>query len=121
VERDPGTHWIGGWTGPRTGLDDVERGKIVSIPDSNSDTSVVQPVAGRYTDCAILALKEVIGGWRMHNEFNNIYSSPDIIRLIKSTRIILVGHVACMEAIRYIYELFGWKTRKEVTFWRTYA
>jgi hypothetical protein len=28
-EGDPGTHWIGGWVGPRTGLDDVERRKIL--------------------------------------------------------------------------------------------
>jgi hypothetical protein len=24
-ERSPGTHWIGGWVGPRAGLDDVKR------------------------------------------------------------------------------------------------
>jgi hypothetical protein len=42
----PGTHWIGGWVDPRTGLDGV---------DSNSDLSVVQPVASRYTDYAIQA------------------------------------------------------------------
>jgi hypothetical protein len=30
--RAPGTHWIGGWLGPRTGLDDVERRKILSLP-----------------------------------------------------------------------------------------
>jgi hypothetical protein len=23
-EREPGTHWIGGWVGPRTGLEDTE-------------------------------------------------------------------------------------------------
>jgi hypothetical protein len=28
-ERAPGTHWIGGWVGPRTGLGDVERRKIL--------------------------------------------------------------------------------------------
>jgi hypothetical protein len=27
----PGTHWIGGWIGPRAGLDDVERRKIVHL------------------------------------------------------------------------------------------
>jgi hypothetical protein len=27
-ERAPGTHWIGGWVGPRAGLDEVERGKF---------------------------------------------------------------------------------------------
>jgi len=26
------THWIGGWVGSRTGLDDVARTKIPSIP-----------------------------------------------------------------------------------------
>jgi hypothetical protein len=31
-ERDPGTHWIGGWVGPRTGLDDVEKGKFLTLP-----------------------------------------------------------------------------------------
>jgi hypothetical protein len=28
----PGTHWIGGWVCPRTGLDDVERRKILTLP-----------------------------------------------------------------------------------------
>jgi hypothetical protein len=28
----PGTHWIGGWVGPRTGLDDVERKNILLLP-----------------------------------------------------------------------------------------
>jgi hypothetical protein len=31
-ERTPGAHFIGGWVGPRTGLDDVERRKILSLP-----------------------------------------------------------------------------------------
>jgi hypothetical protein len=44
--RAPGTYWIGGWLGPRAGLDDV---------DSNSDRSVVQTVASRYSDCTIPA------------------------------------------------------------------
>jgi hypothetical protein len=28
----PGTHWIGGWVGPATGLDNVERRKILPLP-----------------------------------------------------------------------------------------
>jgi hypothetical protein len=41
----------------RTGLDDVEERKILHCRDSNSDRSVDQPVASRYTDtdCAIPA------------------------------------------------------------------
>jgi hypothetical protein len=28
-ERTPGTHWTGGWVGPRAGLDTEDRGKIL--------------------------------------------------------------------------------------------
>jgi hypothetical protein len=30
-ERAPGTHWIGGWVNPRTGLNDVKR-KCLTLP-----------------------------------------------------------------------------------------
>jgi hypothetical protein len=41
---------------------------------------------------------EVTGEWRkLHNgELHNLYSSPDIIRQIKSRRMRWAGHVACM-------------------------
>jgi hypothetical protein len=29
-EKTPGTHWTGGWVGPRAGLDTEVRGKILS-------------------------------------------------------------------------------------------
>jgi hypothetical protein len=56
-ERAPGTHWIGGWVGPRAVLDAVVKRKIPS-PRRESDprTPIVQPVAQRYTDSAITAL-----------------------------------------------------------------
>jgi hypothetical protein len=28
----PGTHWIGGWMGPRAGLDDLEDKKFLALP-----------------------------------------------------------------------------------------
>jgi hypothetical protein len=31
-ERTLSTHWIGGWVDPRTGLDDVEKRKFVTLP-----------------------------------------------------------------------------------------
>jgi hypothetical protein len=31
-ERAPGTHWIGGWVGPRAGLDDMEKRKFLTLP-----------------------------------------------------------------------------------------
>jgi hypothetical protein len=41
----------------------------------------------------------VAGGWRrLHNEvLHNLYSSPNIIRLIKSRKVRWVGHAAHME------------------------
>jgi hypothetical protein len=41
---------------------------------------------------------EVTGGWRkLHNEeLHNLYSSPSIIRMIKSRMMRLTGHVARM-------------------------
>jgi hypothetical protein len=59
---------------------------------------------------------EVTGEWRMlHNEhLNNLYSSPDIIRQIKSWRMRWAGHVARME--RKVLQGFGGKAvRKETT------
>jgi hypothetical protein len=51
-EKSPDTHWIGGWVGSRAGLDDVE--KILDPTGTrNTDSSVVQPLASRYTDYAI--------------------------------------------------------------------
>jgi hypothetical protein len=45
-ERAPGTHWIGGWVGPRAGLDAVVKTKIPSPRwESNSRTQIVQPIA----------------------------------------------------------------------------
>jgi hypothetical protein len=32
-EKVPGTHWIGGWVGPRIGLDDVQKGKFFTLPE----------------------------------------------------------------------------------------
>jgi hypothetical protein len=57
-ERAIGTHWTGGWVGSSDGINNVE--KILDPHrDSNSEPSVVQPVAGRYTDYAIPAQCEM--------------------------------------------------------------
>jgi hypothetical protein len=50
-ETAPDTHWIGGWVNPRAGLDDVKKRQFF-IP-SNSEPSVVQPVASCYTEYAV--------------------------------------------------------------------
>jgi hypothetical protein len=56
-EKVPGAHWIGGWVGPRAVLNAVVKRKIPSPRrESNPRTSIIQTVAQRYTDCAIMAM-----------------------------------------------------------------
>jgi hypothetical protein len=49
---------------------------------------------------------EVTGEWRkLHNEeLHNLYSSPDIIRQVKSGQMRWAGHVACMVEERKVYK-----------------
>jgi hypothetical protein len=53
------------------------------------------------------ARDEVTGGWRtLHNEeLHNIYSSPSIIRMIKSRRMRWAGHVARTGEKRNAYRI----------------
>jgi hypothetical protein len=55
---------------------------------------------------------EVTGEWRkLHNgELHNLYSSPDIIRQIKSRRMRWVGHVAHMDEGRNVYRVLVGKS-----------
>jgi hypothetical protein len=50
---------------------------------------------------------EVTGEWKkLHNEeLHILYSSPDIIRQIKSRRMRWAGHVACMGEERKVYRV----------------
>ena len=50
---------------------------------------------------------EVTGEWRkLHNEEpNDLYSSPNIVRVIKSRRMRWAGHVACMGKRRGVYRV----------------
>jgi hypothetical protein len=46
----PGTHWIGGWVGPRANLDICYRKN--NFASAGDETSIVQSVVRRYTDWA---------------------------------------------------------------------
>jgi hypothetical protein len=57
---------------------------------------------------------EVTGDWRkLHNEeLHNLYSSPSIIRMIKSKRMRWAGHVAGIRR-RGMYIGYWWESQKE--------
>jgi hypothetical protein len=57
----------------------------------------------------------VTGGWRkLHNqELHNLYSSPNIIRIIKSRRMSWAGHVARMGEKRNVYRLLVGKPERK--------
>jgi hypothetical protein len=50
---------------------------------------------------------EVTGGWRkLHNEeLHKLYSSPDIIRMIKSREMRLAEHVASKSEMRNVFKI----------------
>jgi hypothetical protein len=52
-------------------------------------------------------MEQVAVGWRrMHTkEFHDLYSSPSVAKVMKSRRMRLVGHVACMGTIRNAYSV----------------
>jgi hypothetical protein len=55
---------------------------------------------------------EVMGEWRklQNEELHNLYSSPDIIRQIKSRRMRWAGHVARMGGERKVYRILVGKS-----------
>jgi hypothetical protein len=62
-----------------------------------------------------MKLDEVTGGWRkLHNEeLNNLYCSPNIIRMIKSRRIRWAEHVARMGKKRKAYRILVGKPERK--------
>jgi hypothetical protein len=66
---------------------------------------------------------EVAGEWReLHSEeLHNLYSSPDIIRQVKSRRMRWAGHVARMGEERNLYKVLVGKARRKETTGKTKA
>jgi hypothetical protein len=59
--------------------------------------------------------EEVAGSWRrLHNEeLHNLYASPNIIKVIKSSRMRWFGHVARMGDKRNIHKILVGKPEKK--------
>ena len=54
---------------------------------------------------------EVTGEWRrLHEELNDLYNSPNIVRVIKSRRMRWAGHVARMGEERWVYRVLVGKS-----------
>jgi hypothetical protein len=55
---------------------------------------------------------EVTGEWRkLHNEeLNDLYCSPNVVRVIKQRIMRWAGHVACMEERTGVYRVLVGKT-----------
>ena len=64
---------------------------------------------------------EVTGEWRrLHNEeLNDLYSSPNIVRVTKSRRMRWAGYVACMGDARGVYRLLVGKPKGKRPLWET--
>jgi len=75
---------------------------------------VLRRVFGRKRD-------EVTGEWRkLHNEeLSDLYCLPNIVRVIKSSRIRRAGHVECMEDRRDVYRVLVGKSEGKRQFGRT--
>jgi hypothetical protein len=54
---------------------------------------------------------KLTGEWRKlyNEELHDLYSSPTIVRVIKSRRMRWAGHVACMGEGRGLYRVLVWK------------
>jgi hypothetical protein len=63
---------------------------------------------------------EITGEWRkLHDEeLNDLYSSSNIFRLIKSRSMKCAGHITCMGERRGIYRVLVWKPEGKRPFGR---
>jgi hypothetical protein len=87
TERTPGTHWVGGWAGPRAILDAVVKRKIPSPrPESNLGAPIIHPGAQRYTDWAITALSPL--GFPIPI-FHSLHICPWLTTLAKPRQLLL--------------------------------
>ena len=88
------------------------KGKPAVLPDrairGQSHYFIYRPCINNILCIVSLARRaEVTGEWRrLHNgELNDLYSSPSIVRVIKSRKMIWTGHLARMGEERGVYRV----------------
>jgi hypothetical protein len=118
-ERAPGTHWIGGWLGPRAVLDVVVKGKIPSpCWESNPRTLIIQPIAQHYSDWAVMAhIKMINSNLNLRNRVFLPHNKVCIYRGVKWMLLIywdLENH--SKTDLHCIYEMI-WLLKLEVIMW----
>jgi hypothetical protein len=98
-ERAAGAHWIRGWVGTRTGLDDVEKRTISPLPGLELDPSALQHIASRYTNWAIPAAHRRYGrlNGRSPCERTNLHLVP---KSRKGGAIPPLPHMSSWHAVR---------------------
>jgi hypothetical protein len=80
--------------------------------NSYTEFRVLRRVFGPKTD-------EVTGEWRkLHNELNDLYSLPNIVRVVKSRRMRWTGHVARMGEGRGVHRVLVGKPEGKRPFGR---
>jgi hypothetical protein len=104
-ERAPATHWIGGWVGPRAGLDAWWWREKFPAPTRTQTPD--HPACGLALYHWAIPAPFVFMAWYLlkHRDslifgFYNLYSSPDIVKDIISRRMKWTRHVICMEEVR---------------------
>ena len=84
---------------------------FVSRMLGNINNEIIKQITGKQNawkfTVKLCCYRQVIEEWRkLHNEeLNNVYCSPNIVRVIKSRRMRWVGHVARMEERRGVYRV----------------
>jgi hypothetical protein len=85
-ERAPGTHWIGGWVGPRASLNTVVMRNILSPTRTQTpDHPAHSPVQHHW----YIPVPYIIRSFM-------VYTISNTIRVTKSMRMRWVGYVACI-------------------------
>jgi hypothetical protein len=107
-EIAPDTHWIEGWVGPRTGLEDLYKRKLLPLMGLKSDPSVAQRITSRHIDWAIPTwyfknFQHCFSVWAV--PIKELSPLPHIADDIASNYVYQRDHSACCRHFQFTYLL----------------